>query len=151
MPPNTPFLTPPNQQVLTEIRDKYGELILTAGVREYAVPENGMMVFRKTADSFATVDDFQWSPLMAMRQHDPIFLAVCEFCRHPKLRLFRREVSTHGLCTMRNALACVDCGATTCPRHRRIDAFGNPRCRRCSFWNRLWCLVRPVFFRRVKE
>ena len=152
MPPNAPFLPLPNQQVLTSLHDMYGELILAIGVREYAVQVNGVTELRKNADSIATVDGLQWNPLMAMRPNDPIFLAVCEFCRHPEVRFLRREAPTSGLVTLQNAVQCVGgCGMITCPRHRRVGSDRKPRCLRCARRHSIWRFFKPLFFKRVEE
>jgi hypothetical protein len=152
MPPNAPFFVPADQKILTDIYDPAGNLIATMGMHEYSVPlPNGSVEVHKRAQCIATVDGLAWSPMMALRQHDPILVVLCDSCRHPEISLFRRPPATHGLCTIQNAQQCVSCGKTVCPRHRRIGTDGEPRCRRCARWFWLKCLLRPIFFRRIKE
>jgi len=149
MPLNAALLTPPPQQVLTVVYDVYGEPILTIGLHEYAVQANNTTTLRKIAQNITTVDGLAWNPMMALRPHDPIQLAVCEFCRHPEVRFLYRESPTHGLVTLPNARQCVGGCGITCPRHRELGADRRPRCLRCARRYRLWRFFRPLFFRRV--
>lgn len=148
--PQPPFANFPGEVVEHHVVDSGETLQVTSYSKLMEQLANGQLAVVSRSESFRTVDGVVYSSLYATRQ-DPILLAVCHTCRNPEVGLlFHREKATHGLCTLSNARECHSCGITVCPLHRETRQ-NRAFCQRCARRQRLWRMIRPLFFRRVGE
>jgi hypothetical protein len=127
----------PSEEIVTQITDVDGALILSIGMREYTVTLPGQApLHRKVSQSIQLVDGAEWSPVMAMGAN-PVRIGVCGSCRHPPFRFPTREI-LHGLVRLSKAKICNDCGQLVCPRCRKLGIDKRWRCLRCHRKHRTW-------------
>ena len=146
-PGNAPTV---NQHYQIVIHDQRGWPVLVIGRREYGVVDgHGAVLQFENSDYIQLVDSLAWCPAM-LEGPNPVMLTSCATCRRPPASLLKRERPTHGLLSVRNARTCVDCGAVTCPRHRRLMG-RHWRCIPCSRKSRLLSVIRTLFFKPDQE
>lgn len=142
-------ILPSTQRTLeTAFHDINGEPVLTIALEEGTTvdPSGNVQEFKRNTNS-QLVCGTMWNPGM-LAGNAPILLGVCERCRHPPYSFFDPEQPTHGLCSQANGMLCPDCGAFTCPRHRRLGDDGQWRCLFCLDQQPLSGLLKSIFFKR---
>lgn len=149
MPQPPPFANFPGEIIEHRAFDN-GDVISVVSYSKVMETRDGVQSIVTRADSILTVDGLLYNHTYATKQ-DPLLLAVCHRCRHPRVGPFLfREKPSHGLCTLPNARQCQSCGITVCPRHSETRQ-GKALCCSCAKRRRLWKLIKPLFFRRVEE
>lgn len=141
---------PPSQNTIYYVQDLQGNPILEVQQKEYIVlqPNSPPALFTRY-QNIQLVCGTTWNPSM-LQAKPPVFIGVCEMCRHPPVSLFGGEQASHGLVAMYRAKLCADCGILTCPRHRS-ERDGKWRCLNCARRYRWMSLLRPIFFRREEQ
>ena len=122
----------PEHYWLTEITDRYGNVICKVGTANYTVKDNqGRIQTFQTTCNLTLSDGSVWNPLMM--KEPGIFIGVCENCRNPKLSIWRKERATHGLTALHTSTRCANprCQALCCPRHSILCSDGLYRCPDC--------------------
>jgi hypothetical protein len=126
--------------------------IITVSSKEYSITDpSGAISVQKIYTSIVLVDGTTWNPLHALRNNDPVLLAVCATCRRGVRYWFHEEPPTHGLLAAPNAAHCCECGETTCPRHRKLCTDGQVRCLRCARRYQRWAWLRALLWKEVEE
>lgn len=124
----------------TTVYDIKGRVILEVTSRQFTVMEpNGTVSVHEQGDWIQLVDGLMWNPAL-LAQANPVLLTVCEACR-------RWPGSSHGCMSLMTCRVCIDCGAGTCARHRRLIG-GHWRCLSCARLYRLKRFIRALFFSR---
>ena len=150
-PPN--ILIPPGEIIETRIfADNAQPLQVIPYSRLHRLMPDGSLVEVKQADNIVLSNGMVWNPALAARQNEPLLLAVCYFCRFPRVGWgLRREAPTTGLTTLNDARACAGCHFTGCERHCPKRGNGQPLCDRCARRKGLWQLLKPLFFRQIDD
>ena len=136
----------PSQNTILTITDIHGNIVLEVRDEEMLVigSHNQITSYSRTG-SMQTVDGTVFTIDM-LKAKPPIYLGVCEECRHPQASLFRNQHATHGIVAMHRAKLCVSCGVLCCPSHRKLGKDKKWRCLSCHKKNILGRLIRPIFF-----
>jgi hypothetical protein len=140
-------LPPFGQRIETRVLDDYGHPIAVIPYSSaYEPADQGGFNEVKRADHLVRAERAIRNPSHAARQGEPLLIAVCHYGRSPGIGLgFRSDPVSAGLITLQNAKACVRCGHTTCPWHRKTNG-GKARCLPCARRRWLWKLIKPLFF-----
>jgi hypothetical protein len=138
-----------NQTTELVVRDADGKAIQTFTTNEMILrqPNGSAMVYMRSGEARTLVCGSVWGPGMPV--DGPTQLGgVCSFCRRPQRRLlFFRRPGQHGLCSQAAGRGCEQCGAFTCPRHRRLGEDGMWRCPDCQRREKRRALLSWLFFR----
>lgn len=128
---------------LTVILDKYGWVILEIGIEKYMLTQpDGSIEYYQKSFNIQTACGLAWNPGMLMA-NPPVYVAICDQCRHPPISLFKKERPTHGIVTLGRAKLC-ECGTLCCPRHR-ILIDGRWFCLSCAKKHRAKRLLISLF------
>ena len=142
----------PQQYWITEITDRYGNVICQVGSATYTVTDRDGRVQRFQRNSNITLSDGSvWNP--HMMKEPGIFVGVCESCRHPKFSLWRQERPTHGLTALHTATRCANpsCHALCCPRHSILCSDGVYRCPDCVGTYNGFSWLKRLFFKMEEQ
>ena len=137
----------PNQNTILTITDIHGNVVLEVRDEEMlVVGAQGAITSYSRTGSIQLVDGLIFTIDM-LKAKPPVYLGVCEFCRHPRISLWRRRRPSHGLVAMHKAKLCVSCGQLCCPSDRKSSKKDKQwRCLSCHKTHSLGRLLRPVFF-----
>lgn len=137
----------PSQNTILTITDIHGNVVMEVRDEESLVTgSDGSITSYNRMSNIQLVDGSVWNRHMLLKP--PVYLGVCESCRHPDISFWRRQRPTHGLVAMHRAKLCADCGRLCCPAHRKLGKDQRWRCLACHTRYRLGRLLRPVFFER---
>lgn len=135
----------PSQNAILTITDIQGNVVLEVRDEESLVTNSdGSITSYNRMSNIQLVCGTVWGRQMLFAK-PPIYLGVCEDCRHPNISLWRRQRANHGLVALHRAKLCT-CGRLACPNHRRLGKDNKWRCLSCHKKHTLGRLLRPVFF-----
>ena len=142
----------PNQNTILTITDINGNVAMEITDEEtLLVDANGSITSYSRTSSIQLVDGLMWTRDMMFKAKNPVYLAVCENCRHPGISLWRRRRPNHGLVAMHRAKLCVSCGQLCCPSHRKQGKDQRWRCLSCHKRYTVGRLLLPVFYERKED
>ena len=137
---------PPNTYSKTVLLGINGELILQIGFDDYIVVQPNRSISQyKISANIALVDGTFFNPSLLLAK-PPIYIGVCELCRHPPFLGLGRKKATHGIVTLARARICADCGLLCCPKHRSKHS-GDWLCPSCRRKRRFTGFLGAIFLR----
>ncbi len=141
---HNPQLPPEHSTIETLIYDADGNIVArsTVDAWEFVQPD-GTWCSIKRSGNFQLADGSIFNA--GMMVGNKVMLCVCDLCRHPPLRMFRRERPNHGLIMRHNAVVCAHCRGTFCARHTVAGAYGRRLCLRCRRRQSLLSAIKAIF------
>jgi len=137
----------PSQNTILTITDIRGNVVLEVRDEEsLVVNADGSITSYNRMSNIQLVDGSVWNRHMLLAK-PPIYLGVCESCRHPGISLLKRRRPNHGLVAMHRAKLCSSCGTLCCPSDRKLSKRDKQwRCLSCHKKHVLGNLLLPIFY-----
>ena len=141
-----PPFAPPSTLSTTILRARDGSVIVQLSHTDsMIIYPDGRVEQQKISTAFETVDGSVWSVAMLFGKR-PVYVGICEYCRHPRFSGLGREKATHGIVVLEHARTCETCGHLCCPRHYTQCDDDHWRCKSCARNHRIKQFIKSIFF-----